>query len=163
MRVSQENYFIRNHAILTGIWNRLCSACRYIIRAVFVSFSERDRTSFPSRSGTIYESVNLSLEGFSWRTGNEPCDRMWGERKKKIPGKARSRFPTTRRSEQGRTRTQASRYKFVCPGSHPLAAPVPALSVAQLWAAPARYSLAINRVLSNGRSKPRFRVLRDQE
>ena len=91
-RVPGRNYFARSQA-KSGwkSWNGPCQACRYVIRAVCVSLSKRDRTSFPSRSGTIYESVNLSPGGFSWRTGNEPCDRMWEEKeekKKEIPGKA---------------------------------------------------------------------------
>ena len=111
-RASGRNYFAEKSSDsgISKSWNGPCQACRYVIRAVRVSLSKRDRTSFPSRSGTIYESVNLSPGGFSWRTGNEPCDRMWEERererggkKRKYRGKPPVSFPNeTQRSKLGR-------------------------------------------------------------
>lgn len=72
------------------------------ILAGLVSSGRKDRASFPNGSGTIYECVNLSPEGFLRWTGNEPCETAFP-----------NDFQTTT-IRRGPSRP-TTRYKFVCP------------------------------------------------
>lgn len=55
---------------------------RRIILVGLVSSGRKDRASFPNGSGTIYECVNLSPEGFLRWTGNEP---VWNSVSQRFP------------------------------------------------------------------------------